>query len=55
MIPNVYKRKLDKYDPGMPIKFFVSLFVMVKKDLSSRLKLIRDRVSVMDMKKKKEP
>tara|TARA_B100001287_G_C22531661_1_gene457683 strand:+ start:237 stop:491 length:255 start_codon:yes stop_codon:yes gene_type:complete len=55
MKPNVYKRKLDKYDPGIPMKFLTWLLLLVKKELSSMLKLAKDNDKVMEIKKKKMP
>ena len=55
MMPNVYKRKLEKYDPGIPTKFLIWLLLLVKKELSSILKLIKDNDKNIEIKKKKMP
>ena len=55
MIPNVYNRKLDTYDPGIPIKFLIWLLVLVKKELSLMLKLTKDNAKIKEIKKKKMP
>ena len=55
MMPKVYKRKLDMYDPGSPIKFLIWVLLLVKKELSSMLKLTRDNVKIIERKKKKVP
>ena len=55
MMPKVYKRKLDTYDPGSPIKFLIWALLLVKKELSSMLKLTRDNVKIIERKKKKVP
>ena len=47
MMPNVYRRKLDTYDPGIPIKFLVWLLLLVKKELSLMLKLKRDNDKII--------
>ena len=53
MIPNVYKRKLDTYDPGIPIKFVIWLLLLVKKELSLMLKLTKDNAKIIEIKKRK--
>ena len=55
MMPNVYRRKLDTYDPGIPIKFLVWLLLLVKKELSLMLKLTKDNAKIIEIKKKKMP
>ena len=53
MIPKVYKRKLDTYDPGIPIIFLIWLLVLVKKELSLMLKVTKDNAKIIEIKKKK--
>ena len=55
MTPNVYKRKLDTYDPGNPIIFLTWLLLLVKKELSLMLKLIKDNAKIIEIKKRKMP
>ena len=55
IIPNVYKRKLDKYDPGIPIIFVIWLLLLVKNELSLMLKLNIDSDKVIEIKKRKTP
>ena len=55
MMPKVYKRKLDTYDPGIPIKFLIWLLLLVKKELSLMLKLNKDSAKIIEIKKKKMP
>ena len=55
MLPNVYKRKLDIYDPGIPTKFLIWLLLLVKKELSSMLKVNKDNNKIIEIRKKKMP
>ena len=55
MMPNVYKRKLDTYDPGNPHKILIWLLLLVKKELSLMLKLTKDNAKIIEIKKKKMP
>ena len=55
MLPNVYKRKLDTYDPGVPAKFLIWLLLLVKKELSSMLKLTKDNDKTIEIRIKKMP
>ena len=55
MMPKVYKRKLDTYDPGIPIKLVIWLLLLVKNELSLMLKLTIDNDKVIETKKRKTP
>ena len=55
MTPNVYNRKLDTYDPSIPIKLLTWLLLLVKKELSLMLKLRRDNDKIIEIKIKKMP
>ena len=50
-MPKVYKRKLDTYDPGIPIKFLIWLLLLVRKELSLMLKLNKDSAKIIEIKK----
>ena len=55
IIPNVYNKKLDTYDPGIPIKFVIWSLPYVKNELSLMLKLTIDSDKVIEIKKRKTP